>query len=187
MKKNEKKSLDTLKRGRLSNHLRVLATASFLAALSIVCGKYLAIPIGNVMRFSFENLPILMAGMMLGPIVGILTGVVADLVGCFLVGYAINPMVTLGAACVGLVGGLLFRLLSKLPLFARVFLSVFTAHLFGSVLIKTWGLAVFYDMPFYALLLWRLLNYVIVGIAEGLLLYYLLKSRAIRRRFDTLR
>ena len=187
MKKSKQNSSENRKSKLLTGHLRVLAVAAFLAALSIVCGKYLAIPIGTVMRFSFENLPILLAGMMLGPIVGMLTGVVADLVGCVMVGYAINPMVTVGAACIGLLSGVMFRLLSRLPYFARILISAIVAHLIGSVLIKTWGLAVFYDMPFYALLLWRLLNYVIVGIAEVLLLYYLLKNRAVRHRFESLR
>ena len=187
MKKSKQNSNENGKSKLLTGHLRVLAVAAFLAALSIVCGKYLAIPIGTVMRFSFENLPILLAGMMLGPIVGMLTGVVADLVGCVMVGYAINPVVTIGAACIGLASGVCFRLLAKLPYFARILISAIVAHLIGSVLIKTWGLAVFYDMPFYALLLWRLLNYVIVGIAEVLLLYYLLKNRAVRHRFESLR
>ena len=48
----------------LGSNLRLLAVSAFLAALSIVCGKYLALPVGNVLRFSFENLPILLAGMM---------------------------------------------------------------------------------------------------------------------------
>ena len=173
-------------RGRAGGHLRVLASASFLVALSIVCGKYLAIPVGTVMRFSFENLPILLAGMMLGPAMGVLTGVVADLLGCILVGYAINPAVTLGAAAIGLLGGLCYRLFAKLPRFPQILISVFAAHLIGSVLIKTWGLAVFYDMPFYLLLLWRALNYAIVGLAESLLLYYLLKNKTIRCLFETL-
>ena len=173
-------------KGNVGGHLRVLASASFLVALSIVCGKYLAIPVSTVMRFSFENLPILLAGMMLGPAMGVLTGVVADLLGCVLVGYAINPVVTIGAAAVGLLGGACYRLFSKTSLFPRIMLSVLAAHLVGSVLMKTWGLAVFYDMPFYLLLLWRLLNYVIVGGAEGALLYYLLKNRTIRRLFENL-
>ena len=53
-------------RHALKGHLRRLAFASFLAALSIVCGKYLAFPVGVAMRFSLENLPILLAGMVLG-------------------------------------------------------------------------------------------------------------------------
>ena len=172
------------KRTNLKGHLRAVALASFLAALSIVCGKYLAIPVGTVMRFSFENLPILLCGMALGPAMGALTGIVADLVGCLLVGYAINPMVTLGALAIGLLGGLLYRLFPNLPRFVRILLCVMLSHLVGSVLIKTWGLAVFYDMPFYVLLLWRLLNYVIVGSAETLVLYYLLKNKTLRNQLE---
>lgn len=172
---------------KAENHLRQLVAAAFLVALSIVCGKYLAVPVGTVMRFSFENLPILLAGMLFGPAMGVLTAVAADLLGCVLVGYAINPIVTVGAACIGLVGGLVFRLLPRMTLIARLVLSVLSAHIIGSVLIKTWGLAVFYDMPFYALLLWRLLNYVIVGTVEGLLIYCILKSNAVKRNLEKLR
>ena len=172
---------------KAENHLRQLVAAAFLVALSIVCGKYLAVPVGTVMRFSFENLPILLAGMLFGPAMGVLTAVAADLLGCVLVGYAINPIVTVGAACIGLVGGLVFRLLPRMTLIARLVFSVLSAHIIGSVLIKTWGLAVFYDMPFYALLLWRLLNYVIVGTVEGLLIYCILKSNAVKRNLEKLR
>ena len=80
--KNEKN-----KKG-LQNNLRLLAVSAFLAALSIICGKYLALSVGNVLRFSFENLPILLAGMMFGPLVGMTVGVVADLIGCLMVAYA---------------------------------------------------------------------------------------------------
>lgn len=172
---------------KTKNHLRQLAAAAFLVALSIVCGKYLAVPVGTVMRFSFENLPLILAGMLFGPAIGALTAVAADLLGCVLVGYAINPVVTVGAACIGLVSGLVFRLLSRMPLLVKLILSVLSAHMIGSVLIKTWGLAVFYDMPFYVLLLWRLLNYVIVGTVEGLLIYCILKSNAVKRNLEKLR
>ncbi len=172
---------------RLSSNLRLLAVSAFLAALSIVCGKYLALPVGNVLRFSFENLPILLSGMMFGPITGVLVGVVADLIGCVLVAYPINPLVTVGAACIGLFGGLLFRLTKKLPLMWQTCLTVILTHLVASVIIKTYGLAQYYDMPFYVLMLWRLLNYVIVGVAEWLLLYTVLKNQALRRRFEELR
>ncbi len=172
---------------RLSNNLRLLAVAAFLAALSIICGKYLALPVGNVLRFSFENLPILLAGMMFGPITGVLVGVVADLVGCVMVAYPINPLVTLGAACIGLLGGLLFRATKKLPLVWQTCLTVIFTHLAASVIVKTYGLAQYYDMPFHILMLWRLLNYVIVGVAEWLLLYTILKNQALRRLFEKLR
>lgn len=170
----------------LNGNLRLLAVSAFLAALSIICGKYLALPVGNVLRFSFENLPILLSGMMFGSITGVLVGVVADLLGCLMVGYAINPLVTLGAACIGLLGGLLFRLTKKLPLLWQTCITTILTHMVASVIIKTVGLAAYYDMPFHILLLWRLLNYVIVGVAEWLLLYTVLKNQALRRRFESL-
>ena len=172
---------------RLSGNLQLLAVAAFLAALSIVCGKYLAFSIGTVLRFSFENLPILLAGMMFGPITGMLVGIVADLLGCVMVGYAINPLVTLGAACIGAIGGALFRMTRKLPLLWQTCITVILTHLVASVIVKTYGLAQYYNMQFHILLLWRLLNYVIVGVAEWLLIYTVLKNRALRRRFETLR
>ena len=166
-------------KGRFGS-IRVLAMSAVLVAMSIVCGKYLAFGFGNVLRFSFENLPILMAGMLFGPLAGVAVGVVADLIGCLLVGYAINPILTVGAAFIGLAGGLIYRLCARLPYSLRLGLAVMTAHLLGSVVIKTVGLAAFYDMPLWILMLWRLLNYLIVGAAEYVLLYFILKNKGIR-------
>ncbi len=164
--------------------LRVMIAAALLTALSIVCGKYLAIRGGDILRFSFENLPILLAGIAFGPAVGALTGAVADLVGCLLVGYAINPIITLGATLIGLLGGALFRLFGKLPLSARTLFTVLIAHLICSVGIKTLGLAVFYSIPLWELFLWRAVNYLIVGGAEAALLYALLKNKGVRSQLD---
>lgn len=161
--------------------LRIMTISALLCAMSIVLGKYLAIRGGEVLRFSFENLPILLSGMMFGPIVGAIVGTLADLLGCLLVGYAINPVVTLGAALIGLSAGAIYAVLGKLTLGVRVSLSVTAAHLLGSVLVKTLGLAAFYSMPFGVLLLWRLLNYAIVGALEVFLSYAVLKNRAMQR------
>ena len=172
----------------LTGGLRTVAVASLMAALSVVFGKYLAFNATDFLRFSFENLPILLAGVLLGPVWGALVGAVADLVGCVLVGYAINPMVTLGAITIGLVGGAFWRIFAALPYGLRLAVSVLSAHLCGSVLIKTVGLwmLIYNEMPFFVVLLWRLLNYVIVGAMEFGLLYFLLKNRALNRLFRSL-
>ena len=162
--------------------IKIMTMSALFVALSIVFGKYLAIGVGTVMRFSFENLPILMAGIAFGPIVGATVGVVADLVGCLLKGYEINLILTLGAATIGVLGGLLFRITNKLPLFVRTLITVIGPHIIGSVLIKTYGLAKFYSIPMWELMLWRLLNYVIVATLEVILIYALLKNRAVRKQ-----
>lgn len=162
--------------------LAVLVVAALLASLSIVLGKYLAIRVGDTLRFSFENLPILLAGMAFGPLTGMVVAVVADLIGCLLVGYPVNPLITVGGAVIGLLGGVLYRWLTKTPFLLRVSATVLVAHVVGSVLIKTVGLSAFYSYPLWELMLWRLLNYAVVGVAETALLYAVLKNRAIQNQ-----
>ena len=162
--------------------LRLTVFSALLSAISIVCGKYLAFNMGEFLRFSFENLPIIFAGLAFGPIVGALVGAVADLIGCLLVGYAINPIITVGAATIGLISGF-FSLLpepnERIGHILRITLAVAASHLLGSVIIKSFGLSVFYDMPLVILMLWRLLNYLIVGSLEGFILYHLVRNKKI--------
>jgi len=159
--------------------LRITVISALLCAISIVLGKYLAINVGDVIRISFENLPVLLAGMAFGPLVGALVGCVGDLLGCLLVGYAVNPLVTLGASLVGAISGL-YRIFPKrsggVSRFLAVLLTVFSAHAIGSVVVKTIGLSAFYAMDLGVLMLWRALNYLIVGSAEVAVLYLLTKS-----------
>ncbi len=168
------------KNGR-SMPLSRLVLCAFLVALSIVCGKFLQIPVGDILRFSLENLPILFAGLVFGPVAGVLVGVSADLLGCVLRGYAVNPLVTAGAVCIGLlagVGGMLWR---RWPVAWRVVPTVAVAHLIGSVVVKTLGLAQYYAIPLLPLMGWRLLNYAIVGAVEAILLCLLLRHKGIQR------
>jgi ECF transporter S component (folate family) len=93
----------------------VIVKAGFLATVSIVLTRFLSLMLllGGLpaLRVGFGNIPIIMSGMMFGPLVGGLTGVVADVVG-----YLINPMVgtffpgfTLSAALYGIISGILFK------------------------------------------------------------------------------
>lgn len=168
---------------RRGGSVQRMLVGSLLVALSIVCGKFLQIPVGEMLRFSFENLPILLAGILFGPARGALVGVCADLVGCLAVGYTINPLITCGAAAIGLVGGVAYRLFAQLPMTWRLLLTIASAHVIGSVIIKTFGLAQFYTIPFGVLLLWRMLNYAVVGTLEFLLLLALMKSNGMRRMY----
>ena len=110
-------------------------------------------------------------------------GILADLLGCLMVGYSINPIITLGAAAIGLVGGLIPYLIPKgFPRLLRIAVTIGVAHLIGSVVIKTFGLAQYYAMPFLVLMLWRLLNYAIISVLETALLYLLGKNTAIAKQ-----
>ena len=157
--------------------LRKIAVLSLLAAMSIVLGKFLAIPWGDILRFSLESMPIFFAAFVFGPVESVAVALVADLLGCVLRGYAINPIVTLGGVVLALVSSLAFRLLRRAPSTLRTSLSIVLGHLTGSVLVKTFGLAAFYSIGLWELMGWRLINYVIVALMDGAVILALLKSR----------
>ena len=170
--------------------LKMTAALAMLVAISIILGKYLALSVGEVLRFSLENLPIIFAGIAFGPLAGVLVAVAADLIGCVLVGFAVNPLVTVGAAVIGAVSGfapILLKRYTEISGTPLVIITVVLSHLCGSVNIKTLGLAMFYDMPIFILMLWRLLNYAIVSAAEALLLCILLKRDGVRRQIEKIR
>lgn len=163
---------------------KTLVTCSLLAALSIIFGKFLAIPVSDTLRFSFENTPLFLAGFSFGPIVGGMVALVADIVGSLLRGYAINPLITLGAVSIGALGGLLFKLFKNLPLLFRVLIPIIIAHIIGSLLIKTFGLSFMSGTPFTELFLMRTVNYLIIIPVDTLVIYFLYKNKAFRKLME---
>ena len=169
---------------------RALCHAALLAAMSLILGKFLQIPtpFAEFVRISFENLPVILSGLVLGPLAGAMTGAVADLVGCLAYGYSINPLITLGAASAGLMAGIVGLLSRRVPLLLRIALSAIAAHLVGSVAIKTAGIAAWYlakyDLGYMELTLWRLLNYTIIAVLEIAILYALLRHRGFQKQLE---
>lgn len=167
--------------------LKVMLASALLAAVSIVCGKFLSFPQDGIFRFSLENLPILFAGAAFGPLAGMVTAVLADLVGCLMRGWAPLPWVTVGAGVLGLTGGLIYRYFPVKPLWLKLGLSVYVSHLLGSVLVKTVNLYTFYDIPYPVALGWRGLNYLLVGTVDFLLLLLLLRNKGVTGQIQRLK
>lgn len=165
-----------LKTQNLSNP-KILAVSALFAAISFICGKFLAFSVGDTIRFSFENLPLMLIGILFGPTVGAITAIAADIIGCLLRGYAINPILTFAAAFIGFFAGLIFDLLGKQKLAVRTSLTVGFCHVFGSVILKTIGLSIWFSYPFFLTLMSRTVNYVIVFAAELPILILLLKNK----------
>lgn len=154
----------------------VLVYAAMLAALSVVIGIFCKnfLNFGNgLFRITLENFPIILSGLAFGPVVGALVGAVADIISFMLStqSLAISPIVTLGAAAVGAVSGLVSHYVIKREGNVRVILSVLAAHLVGSVLIKSVGLFMYYEW----LVLWRIPTYAMIAALESGLLCFLCK------------
>jgi len=161
--------------------VKTLVICAFLSALSIIFGKFLNIPIGETIRFSFENTPLFLSGIMFGPIISGIVAFVSDILVSILRGYAINPIITLGAVFTSVTGAFLFKIFKKLPVFIRLILSVSIAHIVGSVIIKTCGLSIYAGTSFISLLPMRSVNYLIMIVIDTLVLFFLLKNRSFKK------
>lgn len=161
-----------------NSSVRTLTVMALLIAMSIVFTRVLSISTGFV-RFNLGSLPVLLAGFVFGPGAGFVVGAVADMVGGVLSGYAINPLITLGAGSIGLVGGLFWQ---KLPdamrLGLRVQISVLAAHIVGSMIINSLALRIFYGYA-WSVLAARIPNALVLAAVNTVLLRVMMENKAI--------
>ena len=165
--------------GRIS--VRTLTLAAMLTALSVIIGIFCKnfLNFGNgLFRITFENLPILLAGISFGPLIGALVGAASDLISYLLSTqvYPPNLIVTAGAAAIGATAGLVARLCPRQESL-RVVLATATAHLVGSMIIKTFGLYQYYGI----LVLWRIPLYTVIASLEIFVLCRLCRRGILRR------
>lgn len=168
---------------RLFGSIRVMVCSALFIAMSIVLGKFLAINVGSSIRISFENLPVLMAGIFFGPFVGGAVGAGADIIGSIMKGYSINPIITLGAASIGIVSGMVSMKFFKDSKLYNTAAAVMSAHAVGSMLIKSMGLYIYYGTPIQVLLL-RIPLYICIGALEFYIIYLLLKNKAFSTQLE---
>lgn len=160
--------------------LEKLVFAAMMTALSVViglvCKTYFTF---GAVRITFENVPIILSGMILNPVYGAVVGIASDLVSAPLSGFGVNPVITLGSASVGFVGGLVFKLLPKSKKLVLTVCSVMSAHIVGSMIVKSLGLLM-YSYPIQSILL-RVPLYTAIGIAESYIIFCILKNKAISK------
>ena len=168
----------------LFGSVRVLCNAAILTAVAVVIAyvcKFFTI--GTSIRITFENLPIILAGYVYGPWVGLAVGGCADFINTAVSQYGLgglNPILTLGAASVGLMSGIFSRVIPKGKPDLRLVLSVASAHIVGNMLIKSAGLMIWYGTPIISVLP-RIPLYTLIGAVEFVLLRVITRSSAMKK------
>ena len=164
--------------------VRVITTAAMLAAISVLigifCKTFLQHPALIYYRITFENLPVILSGLLFGPVVGAMVGVCADLVSCLCSPYpAVNPVISLGAGMVGVMAGLTPYIIKKKGVLQNA-VAVMLAHLVGQVLIKSIAKMIFFTMPWQGIFLGLAIS-LGVGVVEFAVISLLRSSRGISR------
>ena len=156
-----------------------------LTAMSVVigmfCKNYMNFANG-LFRVTFENLPIILSGILFGPITGAAVGAASDVISYLLTAqaYPINLVVTLGAATVGFVSGFVAKVIINKSGYAQIIISGAAAHLIGSLIIKSAGLYQFYGWA----IMWRIPLYILIASVELWLLCLLYKNATFRKLID---
>ena len=148
-----------------------LSLLAMFIALQIVLSKFLMLQLAPSVRLSIDSVPILLAGIWFGPIAGGLVGALADFLGTILfpTAGAYFPLLTVAFLLIGVVAGLLSRIVKVKQHILRIALIVIPAEIIGSYLFKSFALSVLIGRPFVELLAARALPVSIVMIVNTIL------------------
>ena len=80
---------------------KVLAYAGVLIAMNVVLVRVVAINIGPDLRITVGNVPVILASLWFGPVIGAACGGLGDLIGCILSGYAPIPLLLVSSVLTG--------------------------------------------------------------------------------------
>ena len=122
---------------------RNLILMAALIAMQIILARFLSIQASEILRISFESIPVILAGMWLGPLSGAVVALVADILGTVISGYGIwFPPIALGPVLVGVISGLSTKYVFHSDLSStreswKVVVTVLVAGIVNSFLVGT--------------------------------------------------
>ncbi|MFA5527177.1 MAG: folate family ECF transporter S component [Peptostreptococcales bacterium] len=159
-----------------------LILSALLIAISIILTRFLSfyVPIGGstTVRAGIGHIPILLAGMFLGPLAGAFVGGISDVLGVVMFApYAPFPGFTLSAVCLGFLAGLCMKFFKNKTLsFKHIVLLVFVAEIPASMFINTLSASILYAIPFSFLFPIRAVSTTVFSILYSILVYGIYKK-----------
>ena len=164
---------------RLTTTKKITMLGLFTAlsvAIGFICKTYLTF---GAIRITFENIPIILSGILYGPFAGAIIAVVSDTLSCLTSpNPALNPIISVGAMSIGVISGIVSRHLFNKKLLLKITFAVFLSHFIGSVIIKSIGLFLFwrYELPVLAL---RIPVYLLIASCESAIIYLIMKNKGL--------
>ena len=153
MQKNSKMTWDT----------RTVVFLGLLVAMHIVLSRLIVIDLGSY-RIGVASICTILAGLWMGPVAGGVVGLLADLLGCLIKGYALNPLITIAAMAWGVIPGLIRPLVTggKVKKTIMICVGVFAAAIFSTLVFTTAGLVLILGYNFYAIIPGRIAQWSIM-------------------------
>ena len=143
---------------------KMLSVMGVLIALEIVIAQFVTFRPTQSIKLSLDFVPIVIAGILYGPVPALIISILADVLGAFL--FPVGPYFpgfTVTAALTGLLYGALLHEKQTMP---RVAISVGVQQWVLSLVLNTFWLHVLYGMPYLATLLGRLVQVAIMTVVQ---------------------
>lgn len=165
---------------------KTLTYCAMLAALSVILARLIGLMPSESSRFSIEAVPIILAGILFGPLPGALVGFAADFVGCLFSPFGYNPIFSLPPILYGLFGGLFRHRIAEKNSLLWLITAVLCPVVLGSILYQSATLAyMYYDgvfwQGFFLKLAERSVQFAIVFVLDVTAVYFLLRSGVFQR------
>lgn len=161
---------------------KIITSGAMLTAACVVLA-YIAKGVFGTgpFRFTVENLPVFVGSFFYGPIMGGAIAVTADLLSCVLAGQAPLPLISVGAAFVGVASGIVFKYILKgRNRWLNIIISVFSGHIVGSMILKSLALYPFYGEAAFM----RIPVYVGIAVFESILLILFMRKKALVHQIE---
>ena len=145
-------------------NVKTLVFMALLIAMHLVLTRVLVIDLGAY-RISVGSVCTILAGLWLGPVAGGVCGLCADIIGCFMKGYAVNPFITVAAILWGVLPALakpLFANRKKTGKTVGICVSIVVTAILSSLVFTTAGLVIMLGYNFYAIMPGRLVEFAIM-------------------------
>ena len=148
-----------------------LSLMAMFIALQVVLSKFLMLQAAPSVRLSIDSVPILLAGIWLGPVAGGVVGVLGDVLGTLLfpTAGAYYPPLTIAFLLIGVVSGSLATLVRGRNAVLRAVCCVLPAELIGSLIWKSYALSMLLGISFLTMMAARVLPVLCVAAADTLL------------------
>ena len=141
-----------------------LVFLALLTAIQIVLTRVAVINIGGIYRITLGAIATVLAGIWMGPVAGGIEGGLADVIGCFISGYGVNPLITLSAVIWGVAAGIagwFIKEKSRPMKSVIICVSIVISGILGTLGFTTAGL-VLMGQNFYAIMPGRVVQYAIM-------------------------
>lgn len=167
VRKETKEAMDT----------KTMTALALLIALSVILTRFLSYAPEGPLRMSIGNMPIVLAGILFGPVGGALAGFAADIIGASLQGFGINPLLIPTPILMGLIPGLLRPILRQNATYFKFLLVAILPYLVGSIGYQSYILYKMYGgtYPLGFIYGWRAVIFIITPFVDTFIIYTLFR------------